>query len=91
MVLVHKSQGMVDVVELDSVNINQSRAIWRKVVYKRIICTTGVNGDDQDHLEEVDLDEGVVDDAGDHVETVDNREGNKKLVEGGAHFRTPGW
>ena len=51
---------------------------------------SGVDGDGQDHLEEVDLDEGVVDDAGDHVETVDNREGNKKLIEGGAHFRTPG-
>ena len=51
---------------------------------------SGVDGDGQDHLEEVDLDEGVVDDAGDHVETVDNRERDKKLIEGGAHFRTPG-
>ena len=56
-----------------------------------MICNTGVDGDDQDHLEEVDLDEGVVDDAGDHVETVDHRKGDKKLVEGGTHFRTPGW
>ena len=60
-------------------------------MYKKIICNTGVDGDDQDHLEEVDLDEGVVNDAGDHVETVDDREGDEKLVEGGTHFRTPGW
>ena len=59
-------------------------------MYKKIICNTGVDGDDQDHLEEVDLDEGVVNDAGDHVETVDDRERDKKLVEGGTHFRTPG-
>ena len=57
---------------------------------KRIICNTGVDGYDQNHLEEVDLDERVVNDAGDHVETVDNREGDEKLVEGGTHFRTPG-
>ena len=57
---------------------------------KKIICNTDVDGDDQDHLEEVDLDEGVVNDAGDHVETVDDREGDEKLVEGGTHFRTPG-
>ena len=59
-------------------------------MYKKIICNTGVDVDGDDHLEEVDLDEGVVNDAGDHVETVDDREGDEKLVEGGTHFRTPG-